>query len=172
MPPANQTSSEFVPGKKVPRGYLESQLSSAGVRITRQRRIVLKVIEDAERHLNAETILRRSRETAGGDSVDRVTVYRTLSLLKRYGLIDELDLLHLRGEGHYYEPRPRRQHLHMGCLGCGQVTEFESPLFEKMKEQIGRECNFDVSFARVEIGGYCTDCRKKTASHGEKRERT
>jgi Fur family ferric uptake transcriptional regulator len=92
-----------------------------------------------------------------------VTVYRTLSVLKKHGLIDELDLLHLRGEGHYYEARPRRQHLHMGCLGCGQVTEFESPLFEAMKEQIGRECDFEVSFARVEIGGYCKRCRAKVA---------
>ena len=156
-----QPSSEFVPGKKLPPGYLESQLASRSVRITRQRRIVLKVIEDAERHLNAEAILERARAVEDGASVDRVTVYRTLGLLKKHGLIDELDLLHLRGEGHYYEPRPRRQHLHMGCLGCGQVTEFESPLFEKMKEQIARECDFNVSFARVEIGGYCAQCRKE-----------
>ncbi len=157
-----QPSSEFVPGKKLPAGYLEAQLAANNVRITRQRRIVLKVIEDAERHLNATTILERSRGSEGGESVDKVTVYRTLSLLKKFGLVDELDLLHLRGEGHYYETRPRRQHLHMGCLGCGQVTEFESPLFEKMKEQIGRECDFDVSFARVEIGGYCADCRQQS----------
>lgn len=152
-------SSEFVPGKKLPDGYLQSQLATHGVRITRQRRVVLKIIEDAERHLNAATILERAQAVDAG--VDRVTVYRTLALLKKHGLVDELDLLHLRGEGHYYEPRPRKQHLHMGCLGCGQVTEFESALFEKMKEQIGRECSFEVSFARVEIGGYCSGCREK-----------
>ena len=143
----------------MPPGYLEGQLVGQGVRMTRQRRVVLKIIEDAERHLNAATILEMARKQDPG--IDRVTVYRTLGLLKQRGLIDELDLLHLRGEGHYYEQRPLRQHLHLGCLGCGRVMEFESPLFEKMKGQISRECDFQVSFARVEIGGYCRRCREQ-----------
>lgn len=154
-----QTQSEFVPGKKLPPGYLEAQLVGKGVRITRQRRIVLKIMEDAERHLNVPTILEEARKQDPG--IDRVTVYRTLALLKKHNLVDELDLLHMRGEGHYYEQRPLRQHLHLGCLGCGMVTEFESPYFEKMKAQISREIDFDVSFARVEIGGYCTNCLRK-----------
>lgn len=156
-----QTLSEFVPGKKLPPGYLEAHLVSKGVRITKQRRILLKIMEDAERHLNAATILEEAKKQDPG--IDRVTVYRTLTLLKKHDLIDELDLLHMRGEGHYYEQRPLRQHLHLGCLGCGLVTEFESPLFEKMKAQINREISFDVAFARVEIGGYCANCQRKRA---------
>ena len=154
---------EFVPGKKMPPGYLEGQLVGRGVRMTRQRRAVLKIIEDAERHLNAATILEMARKQDAG--IDRVTVYRTLGLLKKHGLIDELDLLHLRGDGHYYEQRPLRQHLHLACLGCGRVTEFESPYFEKLKGQIARECEFQVAFARVEIGGYCQRCRAGRAAH-------
>lgn len=157
-----QLEKEFVPGKKMPPGYLENQLVGHGVRITRQRRIILKIIADAERHLNAATILEMARQQDAG--IDRVTVYRTLALLKKYGLVDELDLLHLRGEGHYYEQRPRRQHLHLACLGCGQVTEFESPYFEKLEAQLARECQFEVSFARVEIGGYCARCRAGRAA--------
>jgi Fur family ferric uptake transcriptional regulator len=148
--------SEFVPGKKMPSGYLESELVGRGVRITRQRRVVLKIIEDAERHLNAATILELARKLDHG--IDRVTVYRTLSLLKKHGLIDELDLLHMRGEGHYYETRPLRTHIHLGCLGCGAVTEFESQYFEKLKGQISREAGFQVAFARIEVGGYCDAC--------------
>ncbi len=154
-----QLQKEFVPGKKMPPGYLESQLVGHGVRMTRQRRILLKIIEDAERHLNAATILELARKQDPG--VDRVTVYRTLGLLKKHGLIDELDLLHIRGEGHFYETRPLRQHLHIACLNCGMVTEFESPYFEKMKAQLTRELDFSFSFARVEIGGYCRRCREQ-----------
>ncbi len=142
----------------MPSGYLERQLTDRGIRITRQRRAVLKIIENAERHLNAATILEMARRQDSG--IDRVTVYRTLGLLKQHNLIDELDLLHIRGEGHYYEQRPKRQHLHLACLGCGQVTEFESAYFDKMKAQLAKEAGFNVAFARVEIGGYCERCRR------------
>src|SRR6185437_199119 len=51
-----------------------------------------------------------AREGAGerGVEVDRATVYRTVDMLKRHGLVDELDLMHLQGEKHYYEVRTRR----------------------------------------------------------------
>ncbi len=65
--------------------------------------------------------------------IDRVTVYRTLGLLKRHGLIDELDLMHMQGEKHFYERRPQRDHIHMACLRCGKITEFESDLFDRLK---------------------------------------
>src|SRR5262249_2529356 len=137
-----------------------------GVRMTRQRRVLLKIMEDADRHLNAATLLEMARKQDPG--IDRVTVYRTLTLLKKYGLIDELGLFLISGEGHYYEARPLRQHLHLACLGCGQVTEFESPYFEKIKRQLAREKNFHVAFARVEVGGYCGACRRAGRHRGQK----
>ena len=143
-------------GKLLPPGYLENQLVERGVRLTRQRRVILRVIENARRHLDAATILRFARKEDQG--IDRVTVYRTLGLLKRQGLVDELDLLHLSGGGHFYEQRPLRQHMHLACLRCGAVEEYASPLFDKIKGQIQRERHFRIAFARVEIGGYCKQC--------------
>jgi Fur family ferric uptake transcriptional regulator len=107
--------------------------------------------------LDAAQILRKAHQL--DSSIDRVTVYRTLKLLKRHGLVDELDLLHLQGDKHYYERRPQRDHLHMACLRCGKVLEFESHLFERLKGQIERECRFHIAITRVEIGGYCAGCR-------------
>ncbi|HKU27103.1 MAG TPA: transcriptional repressor, partial [Candidatus Sulfotelmatobacter sp.] len=92
-------------------------------------------------------------------SVDRSTVYRTLRLLKRHGLIDELDLMHLNGEGHYYERRLGRDHIHMACLRCGKIAEFVSDEFEKLKQQVEKDCRFRVLISRLEIGGYCASCR-------------
>ena len=120
-------------GKLLPPGYLENQLVARGVRLTRQRRVILRVIENARRHLDAATILRFARKE--DQDIDRVTVYRTLGLLKRHGLVDELDLLHLSGGGHFYEQRPLRQHMHLACLRCGTVEEYTSPLFDKIKGQ-------------------------------------
>ncbi len=138
-------------------GRLQAELMARGVRMTRQRRTILGVIETAKTHLDASQILRKAQRL--DPSIDRVTVYRTLKLLKRHGLVDELDLLHLRGDGHYYERRPQRDHLHMACLRCGKVVEFESRLFERLKGEVERECSFHIILTRVEMGGYCAHCR-------------
>jgi Fur family ferric uptake transcriptional regulator len=138
-------------------GRLQAELMSRGLRMTRQRRTILQVVETASTHLDASQILRKARKLDAG--IDRVTVYRTLSLLKRHGLVDELDLMHLQGEKHFYERRPDRDHLHMACLRCGGIQEFESNLFERLKGQIQRECSFHIVVTRMEIGGYCSRCR-------------
>lgn len=145
-----------MPATETP-GRLQAELMARGLRMTRQRRIILGVIETAKQHLDATQILRKAHQLDA--SIDRVTVYRTLKLLKRHGLVDELDLLHLQGDKHYYERRPQRDHLHMACLRCGKVLEFESHLFERLKGQIQRECRFHIAITRVEIGGYCAGCR-------------
>jgi len=85
-------------------------------------------------------------------------VYRTIDLLKRQGLIDELDLLHLRGDRHYYETHGPRDHIHVACLRCGKVREFESRLYEQLKDQISRDCDIKVTVSRTEVGGICNDC--------------
>ncbi len=139
-------------------GRLQAELEQRGIRLTRQRRVVLQVIETAQRHLDAATILRRAKKL--DPSVHRVTVYRTIDLLKRHGLIDELDLLHLRGDGHYYESHGPRDHIHIACLRCGKVREFESRLFEELKEEIERELGIKITITRTEIGGYCKSCRQ------------
>jgi Fur family ferric uptake transcriptional regulator len=70
-------------------GRLQVELMSRGLRMTRQRRTILSVVETAKQHLDAAQILRHARRM--DPKIDRVTVYRTLNLLKRHGLIDELD---------------------------------------------------------------------------------
>ena len=74
-------------------GALQTALLSRGIRMTRQRRIILEIIETAKQHLDAAQILRKAAKI--DPDINRVTVYRTLGLLKRHGLIDELDLLHV-----------------------------------------------------------------------------
>jgi Fur family ferric uptake transcriptional regulator len=113
-------------------GRLQEALTERGVRLTRQRKIILQVMDSAERHLDAGAILERAVKI--DPRVHRVTVYRTLDLLKRNGLIDELDLLHLRGDQHFYESHGPRDHIHVACLKCGTVREFESEIYEKTEK--------------------------------------
>ena len=145
-----------LPQTEIP-GRLQMQLADRGIHMTSQRRAILSVIETATRHLDASQILRKAQTLDA--SVDRSTVYRTLDLLKRQGLVDELDLMHLKGEGHYYERKLGRDHIHMACLRCGKITEFVSATFEALKKQLERDCRFHIVVTRLEVGGYCPGCR-------------
>ncbi|HVO58842.1 MAG TPA: transcriptional repressor [Dongiaceae bacterium] len=137
-------------------GHLTKVLSDRGIRLTRQRRVILQVMDNAEQHLDVDQIFERAQRLDSG--VHLVTVYRTIELLKKHGLIDELDLLHLRGDRHYYETHGPRDHIHVACLKCGKVREFESRLYEKLKSEIARDFGMKVTISRTEVGGYCAEC--------------
>jgi Fur family ferric uptake transcriptional regulator len=143
---------------------LVEELSSRGIRLTAQRRAVVDVIQEATEHLDAGSLheLARKREP----NIDRATVYRTIELLKKVGLIDELDLMHLEGEKHYYELRTSHQHAHLACFRCGRIEEFSSVLFDKLKTEIERQTGFSISVARLEAGGKCRACASGEAAPG------
>ncbi len=142
---------------RVFRRPLEQELVARGVRMTHQRRLLVQIIQSAERHMDAVQLWQSAR--AHDPTLNKVTVYRTLGLLKRLGLVDELDLMHMEGEKHYYEARTLRDHMHLACLKCGRIQEFESSLFDRLKGQIERERRFHISVIRVEAGGYCDRCK-------------
>ncbi len=143
------------------RRSLLDELAGKGVRITAQRRILIEVIQDADQHLDAATLLSRAR--LQDPEIDRATVYRTIKLLKRHRLIDELDLMHLQGEKHFYEVKTRRDHIHLACFQCGRIEEFSCDLFEELKRQIAESAGFDIRVTRLEVGGRCGVCRGDTA---------
>ena len=145
------------PRTEIP-GRLQAELSARGIRMTEQRRAILSVIETAKKHLDAGQILRKAQRL--NSAVDRSTVYRTLDLLKRHRMVDELDLMHMEGEAHYYERKLARDHIHMACLRCGRITEFVSEIFDSLKQQLERDCRFTIVVARLEVGGYCSECRR------------
>jgi len=137
---------------------LEQELISRGVRMTHQRRLLVRIIQGAESHLDALALWQRAR--AQDPTLNKVTVYRTLAMLKKHRLVDELDLMHLQGGKHYYEAKTTRDHIHLACIRCGRIQEFESSLFEKLKGQIERERRFRIYIVRVEAGGYCDRCQE------------
>jgi Fur family ferric uptake transcriptional regulator len=145
------------PEERVTRRSLERELVSRGVRMTHQRRLLVQIIQGADGHLDAIELWQRAKTE--DPIINKVTVYRTLAMLKKYGLVDELDLMHLEGGKHYYEAKTTRDHIHLACLKCGRIQEFESSLFEKLKGQIEREQQFRINTVRVEAGGVCDRCK-------------
>jgi Fur family ferric uptake transcriptional regulator len=132
-------------------------LKQRGVRLTRQRQILLDLIDQSGEHLDAEQLFKLAQEK--DPKLNRVTVYRTLKLLKAGGLVDELDLMHHNGDQHYYETRMKQEHAHVICLRCGRVEEFFGDPLRRMREQIEEIFGFQIVLARTEVGGYCSHCQ-------------
>ena len=132
-------------------------LKQRGIRLTRQRQLLLELIDQSGKHLDAESLNQMAHER--DPKLNRVTVYRTLKLLKEGGLVDELDLLHYGGDQHYYETRTKQEHAHIVCLRCGKVEEFFGEVLQRLRRQIEATFGFQIVVARTEIGGYCAHCQ-------------
>ena len=141
---------------------MKGSLQKHGIRLTRQRQILLDLIDKSGEHLDAERLCQMAQEKDA--KLNRVTVYRTLKLLKQEGLVDELDLMHYGGDQHYYETRMKQEHAHVICLRCGKVEEFFGEPLHKLRRQIEDHFGFQILLARTEIGGYCSHCQALRAS--------
>ena len=136
---------------------VKSPLRNRGIRMTRQRELLFEIINNAHDHLNADQLYELAKKK--DPKINRVTVYRTLKLLKTEGLIDELDLMHFEGEQHYYETRLKQEHAHIVCLRCGSVQEFFGKPLHRLREQVESDFGFKILVTRTEVGGYCADCQ-------------
>jgi Fur family ferric uptake transcriptional regulator len=136
---------------------IKDSLKERGVRLTRQRRILLELIDKSGQHLDAERLYLLAKEQ--DPKLNRVTVYRTLKMLKEGGLVDELDLMHIGGDQHFYETRMKQEHAHIICLRCGKVEEFFGEPLQKLRRQVESHFGFQIVLARTEVGGYCSHCQ-------------
>jgi len=122
--------------------------------VTPQRRLLLSVMRDAEKHLDAKELYRRASER--DLNISLATVYRNLRLFKEQGLINERHL----GQAHcYYEMKRLGEHQHLVCEACGQVIEFESPLLRKLVADVQRKNNFSVTKVELYLEGHCHKCK-------------
>lgn len=122
--------------------------------VTQQRLRIAEIVFGTHRHVSAAEILRRLRSDQA--LVGKATVYRTLDLLLRAGLIREHDF----GEGfRRYEPQPTRpHHEHLVCTTCGKVIEFEYEEIERMESEVAALHRFRPQHHKVEIYGMCDEC--------------
>ncbi len=121
---------------------------------TRQRQLLLEVIQEAGGHIDARELLRRAMEK--DKNISHATVYRSLNLFKEMGLIDEKRF----GQAQcFYEAKHGPEHQHLVCKECGKVIDFACPLNEVL-EKVKHENGFTVTRAEVYIEGYCFECNK------------
>jgi len=125
-----------------------------GKRITAQRGLILDIVRESYGHLDAGEIYRRARDKDPRISLS--TVYRNLNLLQELGVISEL---HLDEEHHHYELKEETEHHHLICSGCSRVIEFDSPLVDRLVEQVAREQGFHIDRVHIDLVGLCGECR-------------
>ena len=135
-------------------GVLENYISENNLKITKQRRTVLKAFLECKNHISVEELYNTVLKTE--PKIGLATVYRTLALLTKSGLALEMDF----GDGQKrYESSYRTvHHDHMVCTECGKIIEFNHPLIEKYQEEIAKANNFKITSHKLDLFGYCLDC--------------
>jgi len=125
--------------------------------VTRQRDLVAEAVFLSDGHLSVHQIQRQLKDR--GETVGLATIYRTLEVLVRSGLVRAHDF----GQGFKrYEPMPAQEHHeHLICVRCGRVDEFANERLERMLPIIADEHSFQHQRHRVEIYGVCRECQRK-----------
>jgi Fur family ferric uptake transcriptional regulator len=123
--------------------------------VTRQRVAVAEVLFHSEDHPSVDELHRRLRNA--GPAIGTATLYRTLDVLLRAGMVLEHDF----GEGFKrFEPlAPATAHDHLICERCGRVVEVANDRMERMLRMMADEQRFLYRRHRVEVHGICTACR-------------
>lgn len=120
-------------------------------RLTTPRRAVFRVLRDSKVPLSASMI------TAACPSIDRTSVYRTLELFRKLGVIKSIQL----GWRERYELADpfKTHHHHLSCTQCGRLVDLHSSKIEKIVAAIASEHEFKATDHTFEIRGLCDACR-------------
>jgi Fur family ferric uptake transcriptional regulator len=123
-------------------------LRAEGVRMTRQRLALLKVLAESTDHPDANEMHRRVHAIDPSTSLS--TVYRTLSILEKRGVIHRHSF---EGAPSRFESADQAHHDHIIDLETGAVIEFRSPLIEELQAKIAAEYGYEVVRHRLELYG-------------------
>lgn len=125
---------------------LEGILRSQGVRVTRQRMVILAVLARTHDHPTVEELHERAKKF--NVNVSLATVYRTIAVLEERGAIIRNEF---EGTNARYEIANRPHHDHLIDVDSGQVIEFYSEEIEALQEKIAKELGYDIVYHRLEL---------------------
>ncbi len=133
----------------MPQSLIE-RCEAQGLRLTGQRRIIARVIEDAADHPDVVELHARAARIDPGISI--ATVYRTVKLFEESGLLERHDF---RAEGlggrSRYEDADRDHHDHLIDVSTGEVIEFVDPEIEALQERIAARLGYRLVGHRLEL---------------------
>ena len=119
-----------------------------GLRMTGQRRVIARVLQDSDDHPDVEELYTRASALDAGISI--ATVYRTVKLFEEAGILERLEF----GDGRArYEDADREHHDHLIDMNSGAVIEFCDPEIEELQERIARKLGYELRGHRLELYG-------------------
>lgn len=131
---------------------LEQLCADKGLRITEQRRVIARVLSEADDHPDVEMVHERANKIDPGISI--ATVYRTVRLFEEAGILDRHDF----GDGRArYEAAPEAHHDHLIDVETGKVVEFVDPELESLQKQIAEKLGYRLVDHRMELYGVRLD---------------
>lgn len=136
---------------------LESVIDSLrkeGFRITPQRVAIVDYMLDTDTHPSAEELhaaIRRKHPM-----VSLATVYKTLALLKKKGLVRELDF----PTGARYDSNVD-EHVNLVCVKCGRIDDVDETSLGDLESRVARKAKYSILGGRFELYGYCSQCQGK-----------
>jgi len=137
---------------------LEKLCIAKGLKMTEQRRVISRVLSEAQDHPDVEEVYRRS--VVMDSKISIATVYRTMRLLEEANVIDRLDF----GDGRArYEETREDHHHHLIDVNSGAVIEFKDEELEKLKEKIAAEMGYELIGHRLELYGVKLGSKKGKA---------
>ena len=126
----------------------EKALRRAGIRLTKPRKLILRILSEAEDHPDATEIFERAVKM--DKRISLATVYRTMKLLEDHGAIER----HAFGDGPArFEPAGGAHHDHLIDVDTGDVIEFTSARIEELQEAIAEELGYEIVHHRLELYG-------------------
>ncbi|NMH75957.1 Fur family transcriptional regulator [Pseudonocardia xinjiangensis] len=134
---------------------LRRTLHQRGLRMTPQRQLVLDAVRTLG-HATPEQICTEVQRAA--PAVNITTIYRTLDLMERIGLVRHTHLGH--GAPTYSEQE--HQHVHLVCHSCGTVTEAATDLMDGLTRRLRSDIGFELDPSHVALSGMCSTCRETT----------
>ena len=129
------------------------RLRTRGYRMTPQRLSVLDIVASRSGHVGADEVWNRVKMQH--PYVDLATVYRTLQLLKRVGVVTEVVI---GNKLHFELTDQHNRHHHMVCSHCDAVQTLSPAYLDELSQRLQLEFGFTPDLENFTIGGTCDKC--------------
>ncbi len=137
-----------------PMALFEGYLRHQGMNMTKARRAVVEVVFSLPAHFEAADLWGELRNRR----IAPATVYRTLDLLEKAGLVRRVSFGELHA--HYEHVVGREDHGHLVCQRCGRVVEFGDPALKEVVVRAAQDHGFALAEVVIQGYGLCPECRQ------------
>ena len=128
--------------------HIEKKCIEKGVRLTEQRKLIAKVMSEAEDHPDVDELHKRVNKVDTKISI--ATVYRTVKLFEESGIIARHDF---KGNKARYEQTTEEHHDHLIDVNTGEITEFVNEDIEKLQKKVAEKLGYKLVDHRLELYG-------------------